>query len=161
MAALILLAALAWDLWPEATEAYPVAAVDLAAGDTVDEAAVRHEPLPRGLLPQPARGSVVLVAVPAGTPLVPGLVGEVVVPDGWWTVSVDVPDGAVAGSDVRVAITSVGGAEAVLVPGIVVSGPTGTGLDRSPGGVAVPEGHAAAVAAAVGSGRVTVLTGTP
>jgi hypothetical protein len=153
----LVLAAMAWDLWPEATVRHPFAVRPVTAGSPFD-GAVEWRSIPSGVLPDVDPTGVAMVDLAAGEPILPSHVGEAPVPDGWWVVSLAVPRGARVGSEVRVAVTSPAVAEATLVRGVVVAGtPDGPG---AVGSVAVPEGDAGLVAAATAGGRATVLVGS-
>ena len=156
-AAVVVLAAVVWDLWPEATVRHPFAAGAITAGSTFD-GAVEWRSIPTGVLPHVDPMGVAMVDLAEGEPILPSHVGEAPVPDGWWVVSLAVPRGTRVGSEVRVAVTSPAVAEATLVRGVVVAGtPDAPG---AVGSVAVPEGDAGLVAAAAAGGRATVLVGS-
>ncbi len=157
-AALLVLAAVTWDLVPEPTTEYPYAGSELVAGTPVDEADIRWRRVASRVLPVTVPHGVLRVDVAEGEPLLPSHLTDVPVPEGWWVVEVEVPPGAVVGGPVRVAVTATGALEATLVEGVVVRGSAGR-LGGSPGAVAVPESASALVAAAARSNQLVVLAG--
>ncbi len=154
-AVLLVAAALAWDLRPSPTVAHPFAATPLVAGTEIGEAMIRWERIPAGLLPPVDVAGLVRAPVAAGEPLLPSHLDTApAAPSGWWTVPLDLPASAVAGTAVRVAITSPGADDANLIPGVVVRAGDASGRG---GAVAVPEADAGRVAAASAGGRTLVL----
>lgn len=157
-AALLVAAALAWDLRPVPTVDHPFAAVPLAAGTEVTDQMVRWERVPVGMLPSVDLDGRVRAPVAVGEPLLPThLDAAPPIPDGWWSVPLDLPSSVVAGSGVRVAITSPGSEDASLIQGIVVRAGDASGRG---GAVAVPEQDAGRVATASAGGRALVLGGS-
>jgi len=152
-AIVIVVAALYLDLSGPPTEPYPFTAQPVAAGDPIS---IEWRRVPAGLLPPPeALPETADRALAAGTPLVPGVViGRSRVPDGWWALDADLPDSAAPGRPVLVAIHDGGPA----VTGVVLEA-AGAGSFGSvtPGVIAVPPDHAAAVAAALAQSRASVL----
>lgn len=152
--ALVVLAALAWDLRPSPTTSIPFAARALPAGDPIGADAVVWRRVPSGLLTAPdLEGAVAAVPVPEGDPITAAVVaGRVEVPEGWFALPVDIGGHAAAGDRVVLVIAD----PPTSVPGVVVSTQTGDrfSLDFTPAVVAVPAEHTAAVAAAALDGRV-------
>ena len=158
----------AWlDLRPEPTVETPFAAVDLAAGTTLDDSMVEWRSVPVGLLPPlPDPQGIILGDVVAGEPLLPSVVStqRVPAPDGWWTMEVHLPAGSVPGQSVQLIVLPEGADDAPRsVSGLVVV-PAPPDLDPltiepQPGLVAVPAEVAAIAAAAIADGRVTVILG--
>lgn len=158
MAVLLVAAALAWDLRPTPTVAHPFAAVALVAGTEITDQMVRWDRVPQGMLPAVDVAGSVRAPVAVGEPLLPShLEATPPIPDGWWSVPLDLPASAVAGTAVRVAITSPGAEDATLIPGIVIRAGDSSGRG---GAVAVPELEAGRVASASAGGRTLVLGGT-
>ncbi len=156
IAAVVLVgAALAWDISRRATELVPFAAHVISRGDVIEEDSIAWKPAPVGLFRS--------VTVPMGTALVTIGAGEPItrdmvstggrVPDGWWTVPMDVPPAVIPGSEVRVVL-----ADGFGVTGVVVEpSREDTFGVRSPGLVAVPNDMADAVAIASSAGQLVVL----
>jgi hypothetical protein len=157
MAALLVVAALVWDLWPTPQVEHPVAAFDLPAGHQITQGDLEWVPVPEGFLPAVEPSGFLVVGLAAGEPLLSThLVVGSPLPAGWWEVPVDLPAGVVAGRAVRVAVTTPGSDTASLVPGLVVRGGDAAGRG---GAIGVAEHDAGRVAGAVAAGRVVVLVG--
>lgn len=148
-------AAFAWDLTSQATELAPFANSRIERGTVIEPSHLSWKPVPVGLLgPVVPEGAVALVGIEPGQPIVASIVGSgAAVPDGWWTVPVEVPATTLPGSNVRIVLDT-----GVTVPGVVVapSREDSFGIP-SDGLVAVPEDFAGEVALAAGSGRLTIL----
>ncbi len=156
IAAVVLIgAALVWDMSRRATELVPVAAHAISRGEVIEEESVLWKSAPVGLFES--------VEIPMGTALVTIGAGEPItgsmvsrgghVPDGWWTVAMDVPPAVVPGSEVRVVL-----ADGFGVTGVVVEpSREDTFGVRSPGLVAVPNDMADTVAIASAAGQLVVL----
>lgn len=151
----ILLIGLLMDLRGPDLEKYPFAAESLPPGEPVDEA-VEWRDVPTGLLPtwnQPVSG-IAASTVAAGDPLLPSLLAEVVVPDGWWTVPIPLPVVAPPGTRLRVRHGSAG----ELIDGIVVGAGDANGFEPV-GMVAFPADAASTVAAAAANDALVVMLG--
>jgi SAF domain len=148
--------AVAFDRGGTATEAYPFAAHDMAAGDPVADADVAWRDVPTGILPPPQ--SVLghaTRAISNGDPLLAGAVAAVEpAPPQWWAVELPLPQGVAPGAEVQVVVLD----PAMSSEGLVVAAPVVDALSgRSVGLVAVPEGAAVIVARAAVADSVTVL----
>ena len=163
-AALVLTAA--WmDLRPRPTVPAPFAAVDLAAGATLDETMIEWRSVPAGLLPvfENPRG-IILRPVSSGEPLVPSVVSSerAAVPEGWWSMETHLPDGALPGQGVQLILLGASPDDAPQpVPGIVIVPPPivqdPLAIEPPLGLVAVPGEHASITAAAIADGRVSAI----
>jgi hypothetical protein len=155
---MMVLLALAVELRPRSMIDHPFARHDIAAGVEIGERDVEWRPVPAGFLPPIRPEGMATVAIPKGAPLVPGLLAATpVVPAGWWALEVAIPEGAVPGAPLRLAIASDTGVE--LVPGLLISEGSDGAFGDVAGLVAVPEEQAARAAAAAATGRITVLVG--
>jgi hypothetical protein len=155
-AALLLLAALAWDLRQPATELMPFAARAVQAGEAIDAAAVEWREVPAHLLP-PVDLSTAFAAVDLdhGDPLVEGVLrGPLTTPDGWLEIPVETGANPGPGDQVVLVITE----PPATVPGLVIDRQEGDAysLDFRPAVVAVPAESAALVAAAAAGGTLVV-----
>lgn len=167
-AAALLIITAAWlDLRPEPVVLQPFAAVDLVAGTTLDETMVEWRSIPIGFLPRvhDPQG-IVLHSVVAGEPLVPSVLStqRIPVPEGWWTMEVQLPAGAVPGQNVRLILLPDGAEEIPRsVPGLVIipapSDQDPLAIEPQPGLVAVPGDLATITAAAIAEGRVSAILG--
>ena len=164
-AALLLIAAMAWDLRGRTGVPYPFAAHRIAAGTAIGEDDVEWRTVPSGVLVSPDLRSPDLAvpiasrAIDAGEPILPSAIeAGKGIPDGWWSVPVTLPAAAVPGSRVRL-ITTEGRVES---DGIVVAAGSTDLLSISGAGlVAVPPQHATAVATAAVDGSLIVLIAPP
>lgn len=154
VAAMIVVAAVVWDLDTTRTEPHPFAARPLERGVLLTEGDVTWRNVPVGLLAQPDLSAAVpAVDVSAGEPIVPSLLGSHdPVPADWWAVAVPLPSGVPVGARVRLVVAT------GTVDGIVVTvAPDEIGSFATDGLVAVSPDHADAVARAVAEGDATVL----
>lgn len=155
-AALILAAALAWDLNGRSGVSYPFAAQPISAGAPIGEADVEWRTVPDGILAMPdLTAPVAARAIAEGEPLVPSAVdADRGIPAGWWAVPVALPTAAGIGARVRLIAADSG----VQSEGIVVALGSADLLSISEAGlVAVPAEHAAAIALAANDGTLIVL----
>jgi hypothetical protein len=147
-AALLVIAAIAWDLRGSATEAHPFAARAIAAGTELTAADIQWRGLPAGSFTIPdLDGRVAAVDLPPGEPLTEAALADSQdIPEGWWAVPVDIGPHAVPGDPVMLVITD----PPVTTSGVVVSAQRGDrySLDYRPALVAVPGDMAPVVAAA-------------
>ncbi|MEX0757366.1 MAG: hypothetical protein WD532_06990 [Acidimicrobiia bacterium] len=155
LAALVLVTGVIIEMRPMQTVPHPFTVDSIAVGNVVDETQVVWRDVPVGLfapihLPVTASRQIF-----AGEPLLAGggtTSVDTGIPEGWWAIELEIPAGASPGMRVRV-VTPEGGAEGVIVE--IRDGDFG---ERS-GLVAVPEGAADTVAAAVLDATVAVLVG--
>jgi hypothetical protein len=155
-AALLLIAALAWDLRGRSGEPYPFAARSIAAGTVIEEADVEWRTVPAGVLAIPDLSTPIAArAIPEGEPILPSAVdAEAGTPAGWWAVPVALPAAAGVGSRVRLIATDT----RVESEGIVVATGSSDLLSISDAGlVAVPPERATAIATAAIAGTLIVL----
>jgi hypothetical protein len=154
-AVFVVVAALLWDLSGRATEPFPFASTAIASGESITDDQIVWEDVPRGSLVFPELGAVsALVAIQAGDPLTPSVVGAGnAVPNGWWSVPVRLPQGVPSGSLVRLVFL-----DGSLTDGIVVTPASqdGFGSDRA-GVVSVPGAVAHDVALAAAADSLVVM----
>ena len=105
IAALILSAGLFWDLRPQPMVAYPYAGTSLAPGQDI-ATAIEWREIPGGILPDwdADLGGVSIGRIAAGSPLLPDLVSDLALPEGWWTVPLRVTAPVAPGTPIRVLI---------------------------------------------------------
>jgi hypothetical protein len=153
-AALLLAAALAWDLRAPRTELRPFAARSLQAGETVAAPDVAWREVPAGLLPAAdLQGATAAVALAPGDPLVDAVLRRgPAVPEGWWQIPIAVGSHAAAGDEVLLVLLD----PPATIGGLVVAPQQGDSfsLDFRPALVAVPGESAALVAAAAAAGTL-------
>lgn len=156
-AALVFLAVGGIEAAGRSTEQYPFAAAAIPRGGPL-VGAVEWRDVPRGLLPPPGDPDAFAArALEPGEPITANSVDpDDGVPAGWWSVPIELPDAATAGTDVRLISVET----ALDVIGIVVAeAGNGAFAAASPGLVAVPPENASAIASAVSAGRLIILIG--
>ena len=158
MAILLVAASLYFELRPIPSIEYPFAAADLTAGSDIAEAEVVWRSIPVGVLPETVLEGFLLVDVESGQPLVPSVLDVAPqIPPGWWGLTVPVPEGSIPGSEVRL-VVDVRGAPRV-VPGLLIRTFEESTIEGTTALVAIPEGEAGAVAAALADSALSVLVG--
>ncbi|MDP3984376.1 MAG: hypothetical protein Q8Q52_05125 [Acidimicrobiia bacterium] len=156
---LVTLLALWFELAPDSVVRHPYARVDLPAGRVLDASDFEMRAIPAGVLPAVGLQGILTAPIEAGDPLTPALVGGApLIPPGWWALEVPVPGGTTAGIEVRLVVDASGMPR--VVPGIVVRLLGEDTFEGHSALVAVPEAEAAAAAAAVSQGTLTVLVGS-
>jgi hypothetical protein len=157
-AALLVVAAIAWDLRGSSTEVHPFAARPIAAGALISDADIRWRRLPTGAFEIPELGDrAAAVDLAPGEPIIGAvLTAPATIPDGWWAVPVEVGPHAIPGDPVMLVITD----PPLTIGGIVVSTQRGDpySLDYRPALVAVPGDVAPLVAAADRAGLLVAAT---
>lgn len=143
---------------PDPTVAVPFATTMIAPGDLIDATNTELRDAPAGLLDAGRHGDVATRPIPPGTPVLASEVGSQgrTVPPGWWIVTVPIPDGAMAGDEVRLVLLD----SALDVPGVVASPGSDDAFSVSDGTVAVPPEGSTDVALAAANGRLIVLLST-
>jgi hypothetical protein len=157
---LLIGASLYFELRPVPSIEYPFAAADLTAGSDIAGAEVVWRSIPIGVLPETVLEGFLLVDVGSGQPLVPAMLdASPQIPTGWWGLTVPVPVGSVPGSEVRL-VVDVRGLPRV-VPGLLIRIFEEATIEGTTALVAIPEGEAGAVAAALADSALSVLVGPP
>jgi hypothetical protein len=155
IAALIVVAAVLWELSDRATESIPFAAELITKGSAIDENAVTWKDMPVGTIePADLAGATATVDIAQGDPISRSVAGDgTSVPSDWWSVPLDLPPGIPVGSGVR--LTLIDGSS---VDGVVSLAATEDqfGMSR-PGAVAVPESAVETVAVAAASDALLVV----
>jgi hypothetical protein len=154
-AVLLIGAALVWDLSSRATERAPFASLTIPRGALIDSEAIEWRQVPIGLLhPVNLEDARAAIRIDSGDPITQGAVSSTpILPQGWWTIAMDLPPAALPGSSVRIVL-----ADGVGVSGVVVEPSRDDSFGvRAPGLVAVPGGVSDAVAIAAGAGQLVVL----
>ncbi|HKY46509.1 MAG TPA: hypothetical protein VJQ79_00880 [Acidimicrobiia bacterium] len=157
-AILVVGASLYFELRPTPSVDHPFAGADLSAGSDVRSAAIDWRPVPIGVLPETALDGFLLVDVEMGQPLVAAMFDSApAMPTGWWGVSVPVPEGSLPGAEVRLVVDIRGTPR--VVPGLLIRTFAEATIEGSTALVAIPEGEAGAVAAALADSTLSVLIG--
>ncbi len=145
------------DLRGTPSEPRPFARNSIEAGAWIEDDLIEYREVPVGLLPEITPDGFAITAIAAGEPLTAALLTDKgPLPDGWWALEMDVPDGAVPGTELRLVVEGAGTA----IPAIVVAvapavQPAGWSNDSAM--VAIPAETAKTVAAAISSAGVSVL----
>lgn len=148
-------AALVWDLSARSTEPAPFAAATIQRGTPIDADVIEWRQVPVGLLaPLDLESATASVQIARGDPITRGAISSTPpLPQGWWTIAMDLPQAALPGSGIRVVL-----ADGAGVSGVVVEPSRDDSFGvRTPGLVAVPGEVSDAVALAAGSGQLVVL----
>jgi len=153
-AGLVLCCGIYLDTRPAPSVAYPFSADAVAVGDRI-EAAVEWRDVPAGILPEWSQAvtGAALTAIPAGTPVLPNLVAEVVPPTGWWAVSLPLPHRVSPGTHVRVI------AGESVVEGLVVGEMHDDGFELT-ASIAFASDDAQLVAATAANSALVVMVGS-
>lgn len=143
---------------PDPMTEHPFAVTNIAVGETIGEHNTEMRRVPADLFELPALDSYALVDIPAGAPVLADQTGpgRLVMPRGWWVVTIDVPAQASVGDPVRVVLLD----EGRSVDGVVSAIGSSDGFTTSTGGVAIPPEAAPEVAMAAVEGRVAILVST-
>lgn len=156
-AAAVLVVALAFELSDRRSTPHPFAVRDIAAGATITNGDIEWRPVPAHLLPLPdLTNPVAAHDVSRGEPLRPSdVASSSLVPPGWWSLPLVLPQSAVPGVAVRIVVLD---EPMAAVEGIVVAAGESNAFSIADAGlVAVPESHADAIAAAAAADRVMIL----
>lgn len=156
-AAVLILGALWLDVRPKPMVDHPYAAADLAAGAPIGPDEVEYRSTPAGVLPPVDPSGTAATDIPAGTPLVPGLLTVApAIPAGWFALEIPVPDLASPGNVVRIVIDADTWTDGVV---IALAGDADFLSQGRSALVAVPGDAAGPVADAAARSTVTVLLG--
>ncbi len=151
----IALVALWVEIRPDPTVDHPFATVAIHPGESVGDWNVEWKAVPVGLLDPVAPGSVAIHPVAAGNPILGSDIGdgETLIPQGWWTIEVEIGPQATIGERAMVVMLDTG----TLARAVVVSASSDDPLGASRGAVAVEPDHAAEAAMAAAEGRLAVM----
>lgn len=160
LAGAILVTVAAWsEFAPPPTAAVPFLAVDVPAGTHIQEQHLTYREVPAGTFPVAGLDEMVAATdLSAGDPLVPSLVTEVDIPDGWLLIEAPVPDHAPPGTVAVAIVLGEGGLPREIPARVVARGATDAFGD-SQGTIAVPAAAVAEAAAAAADGRLVVGVG--
>lgn len=151
----IVLAALVWDLSKRQSESFPFAATAILAGTAITEDLIEWRPLPEGSVPVPLLSGVSATAdIDAGDPLIRSVLSQTAqLPEGWWSIPIDIPYGIPVGAAIRVVLP-----DGSAATGVVTQPASSDGFGvPSPGTVGFPAAVADTVAQLVSVGDVVIL----
>lgn len=146
------------EIRPDPMVDHPFATTEIAPGEPVGAHNTELKRVSSDLFEPTSPGQVALRRIPSGSPIISSVVGEpeAAIPEGWWTITVEVPPGAAVGDRVRIVLLDDG----ATVEGIVTSVTSDDPLASHRGGVAVEATGASEVAVAAANGRISVLVST-
>lgn len=155
----IIVVSLASDLRPATTAPYPVAAVDISPGETIEESDVTWVKLPVGSLAPVELPVTARRTVAVGEPIGPwtAVDGTAPAPTGWLGVPLTVAGDPAPGTPVILVIT---GEAPRQIPGVVLDSIPGDGLVDSSTMVAVPPDAVGPVANAIQAMTLVVFVGS-
>ncbi|MGI9643165.1 MAG: SAF domain-containing protein [Acidimicrobiia bacterium] len=155
VATLIVIAALLWELSDRATESVPFANAEIARGEVISDDHIEWRDIPFGAFsPADLVGAMALVDIREGDPLTSSVAGSgSTIPQGWWSVPVDLPPGVPVGSAVRLTTDDGSSVDGVIA---IAASSDQFGI-AVPGAVAVPEQAVDMVAVAAASGSLLVV----
>jgi hypothetical protein len=151
----IVLAALAWDLSKRQSEPFPFAAAAISSGTAITEDLIEWKPLPEGSIRAPLLSGVSATAdIEPGDPLTESVLSQTMqLPEGWWSIPIDIPGGVPVGASVRVVLP-----DGSAATGIVTHPATNDGFGvPSPGTVGFPQAIADTVAQIASTGSLVIL----
>lgn len=151
----IVLAALSWDLSKRQTQPHPFAATSITRGDQLTDAVIEWREIPVGTFTIPdLTGTSASVDIAGGDPITESIISRVApLPEGWWSIPIDLPVGTPPGAVVRVVMPD-GQGVAGIVTQSAVSDSFGT---VGPGVVGFPAVAVDAVARLAVLGDLVVL----
>ena len=151
----IVLAALAWDLSKRQSEPFPFAASIIASGTPITDDLIEWRDLPEGAIAAPILSGVSAVAdIDAGDPITRSVLSHTLpLPDGWWSIPIDIPDGIPVGAAIRVVLP-----DGSAATGVVTQPASNDGFGvPSPGTVGFPQTVADTVARLAATGSLVIL----
>ena len=167
LSALLILFAFGVELRQPTVQTHLFAIEEIAAGTALSPDLFRSQSIPSGLLAPVTPIGVAAATIRAGDPLLSGSIASPVtpVPDDWWALEIGVPAHVQVGDRLLLVLVSASpdGPPAV-VDGIATSvarTADAFGATTNVATVAIPPDHVTAVATAVESSRVSVLTAAP
>lgn len=151
----IVLGALAWDLSKRQSESFPFAATSIAAGTVITEELIEWTPVPQGSIPEPRlEGASATTDIDAGDPLTGSVLSHTTpLPEGWWSIPIDIPNGIPIGAAIRVVLP-----DGSAATGVVTQPASNDGFGvPSPGTVGFPQAIADIVAQLASTGSLVIL----
>jgi hypothetical protein len=146
---------LGWDLSKRQSEPFPFAASAIASGTPISDDLIEWRTLPEGSIPVPLLAGVSAVAdIDAGDPLIRSVLSHTLpLPDGWWSIPIDIPSGIPVGAAIRVVLP-----DGTAATGVVTQPATSDGFGvPSPGTVGFPQTVADTVARLAATGSLVIL----
>lgn len=155
LAALIVIAAILWELSDRATEPVPFASVPITRGEAITQDHIEWRDIRIGTFePADLAHATALADIRQGDPLTSSVAGTgPPIPEGWWSVPADLPPGVPAGSAVRLTTSDGSSVDGV----IAIAASTDQFGIAVPGTVAVPEYAVDVVAGASASGGLLIV----
>jgi len=151
----IVVAALAWDVAKSQSEPFPFASVAIGSGTAITADLITWKPVPDGAIPVPLlAGATATANIDAGDPLTRSVIAQgSPLPEGWWSVPIDIPAGIPVGASIRVVLP-----DGEAATGVVTEPASSDGYGvPSPGTVGFPQQVADTVARLAATGNLVVL----
>ena len=151
----IILAALAWDLSKRQSESFPFAAAPIPAGTAITDDLIEWRLVAEGSIPAPVLSGVTATGdIDAGDPLTRSVLSQTPqLPDGWWSIPIDIPNGTPVGATIRVILP-----DGSAATGVVTQPASSDGFGvPSPGSVGFPQSIADTVARIASTGQLVLL----
>lgn len=151
----IVLVALFVEFRPSPLTEHPFLTAAVTTGDEIGDWNTEWRSVPAGLLPEVDPSGTAARPIAEGEPLLESMLSEAgkPVPDGWWTIEIELPEGTAAGTRAQLVLLGSGS----VVDAIVVGEPIDDSFGSSLGSVAVAPGEAVATAVAAAGGDIAVM----
>ena len=151
----IVLAALAWDVSERKSESFPFASTEISAGTAITEDLIEWRQVPEGAIPGPyLLGASATTDINAGDPITRSVLSRTEpLPDGWWSIPIEIPNGVPIGAIIRVVFP-----DGRAATGVVTSPASSDGFGvPSPGTVGFPQDVADIVAQLAATDSLVIL----
>jgi len=152
----IVLIALFVEFRPTPLTEHPFLTTAVSAGEEIGDWNTEMRKVPVGLLEEVEPVGTAAKPIAEGEPLLTSMLtvtGDPV-PDGWWTIEIELPDGTSAGTNAQLVLLDSGD----VVDAVVVAEPVDDSLGSNLGSVAVAPEAAVATAVAAANGEIAVMT---
>jgi hypothetical protein len=151
----IVLAALAWDVSERQSESFPFASTTISAGTAITEDLIEWRQVPEGAIPEPyLLGASATADINAGDPITRSVLSRTEpLPDGWWSIPIEIPNGVPIGATIRVVFP-----DGRAATGVVTQPASSDGFGvPSPGAVGFPQEVADIVAQLAATDSLVIL----
>jgi len=151
----IVLVALFVEFRPTPLTEHPFLTAEVATGEEIGEWNTELRSVPVGLFPEIDPSGNAARPIAEGEPLLESMLSTAAepVPDGWWTVEMELPDGTASGTRAQLVLLDSG----TVVDAVVVGEPVDDSFGSNLGSVAVAPESAVATAVAAASGEIAVM----
>ena len=152
----IVLIALFVEFRPTPLTEHPFLTTAVSAGEEIGDWNTEMREVPVGLFEEIEPSGTAVQPIAEGEPLLTSMLTPAgdPVPDGWWTIEIELPDGTGAGTSAQLVLLGSGD----VVDAVVVSEPVDDSFGSNFGSVAVAPESAVATAVAAANGEIAVMT---